>query len=297
MIRPFAAAYIVGIFLVIAICLSPATVRAQGSIFGSVTTSDGSTPENGQMMFYGYLDDTDEEIRIETAVGAGYDNGNWFDDFQNYLTEAPGNPYDYHFLDTNRGEGYVLSKLIPVSSFQQEDITLAPVAWPARPTYLTGRPVDPSHVELRWLYVPGLSYHIYRRHHSSNGSFFRIDDITGSLANPGIIDGIYVDSTVDSGVVYDYLLISEGSGGQLGMHSDIFTVEANEGTYLLGDPNGDGRINIGDVTFLTNYIFKQGPWPDPFESGETNCDGNINIGDVVLIVSYLFRGGPPPICP
>ena len=35
----------------------------------------------------------------EFARTLGYDAGNWFDDFQNYLTEAPGNPYDYHFFN------------------------------------------------------------------------------------------------------------------------------------------------------------------------------------------------------
>ena len=62
---------------------------SQGSIYGLVTNSDLSTPENGQIRFYGYLDDTDEEIRLDGSIGAGYDAGNWFDDFQNYLTEAP----------------------------------------------------------------------------------------------------------------------------------------------------------------------------------------------------------------
>jgi hypothetical protein len=278
-------------------CLSPGLARAQGSIFGTVTASGGATPDSGSLMFFGYIDNTDKEIRIETADGAGYDAGNWYDDFQNYLGEAAGLPYAYHFYDTSRGEGYILSDVIPSNSFQQENITLAPVDWPARPTYLTGRAVDPGHVELRWLYLPTLTYHIYRRVQPSNGSFFRIDDTTGSLDNPGIADGIFVDDAVDSGVVYDYLLISENTSGQMGTHSDIFSVEANEGTFLLGDPNHDGRINVGDITFLTNYIFKGGASPDPLESGETNCDGNINIGDVVLIVSYLFRIGPPPICP
>jgi len=270
---------------------------AQGSIFGAVTAFDGSTPNDGQLLFFGFLDDTDEEIRIESSIGAGYDAGNWYDDFQNYLTEAPGNPYSYVFYDTSRDEGYVLSKLIPVSSFQQEDVTLAAVSWPSQPTNFIGRAVDPGHVELRWLYLPGITYHIYRRAGTSNGSFFRIDDPTGSLANRGFDDGVYVDSIVDSGLTYAYVLVPDDGAGHLGMHSDILSVEVNEGTFLLGDPNGDGKINIGDAVFLVNYIFREGPAPEIMESGETNCDGRINIGDIVFIVNYLFRVGPPPYCP
>jgi len=102
-------------------------VMAQGSIFGTVTNSNASVPANGDISFIGYLDDTDEEIRIETSDGAGYDSGFWYDDFQNYLTEASGNPYDYHFYNVTNNEGFVLSDTIPINSFQQEDVVLAPV--------------------------------------------------------------------------------------------------------------------------------------------------------------------------
>ena len=29
-------------------------------------------------------------------------------------------------------------------------------------------------------------------------------------------------------------------------------------------------------------------------NGDVNCDGIVNIGDVVYTVNYLYRGGPPP---
>ena len=85
--------------------ITSSSAFAQGSIFGTVQNSDLSTPANGEIGFYGFLDNTDGELRIETSIGAGFDNGNWFDDFQNYLTEAPGNPYDYIFFNTTNGEG------------------------------------------------------------------------------------------------------------------------------------------------------------------------------------------------
>jgi len=76
-------------------------VVAQGNIFGTVLNSDETTsPAMGQLTFFGYLDNTDEEIRIETSTGAGYDGLNWYDDFQAYLTEAAGNPYDFHFYNS-----------------------------------------------------------------------------------------------------------------------------------------------------------------------------------------------------
>jgi len=63
-----------------------------------------------------------------------------------------------------------------------------------------------------------------------------------------------------------------------------------------GDANGDGVINSADVVYLINYLFKNGPAPDPLWIGDVNCDEVINSADVVYLINYLFKGGPPPEC-
>ena len=64
--------------------------------------------------------------------------------------------------------------------------------------------------------------------------------------------------------------------------------------YVTGDPTADGRIDVGDVVYLINYLFKGGPAPNPLSVGDVNCDSLINIGDVVYLVGYLYQGGPEP---
>jgi len=69
---------------------------------------------------------------------------------------------------------------------------------------------------------------------------------------------------------------------------------------VCGEVNGDGAINIGDVVFVINYIFREGPPSDPLCLSDANGDGAVNIGDPVFIISYIFREGPPPVtdcCP
>jgi len=61
-----------------------------------------------------------------------------------------------------------------------------------------------------------------------------------------------------------------------------------------GDTNGDGTINSADVVYLINYLFKNGPEPDPLCAGDVNCDEVINSADVVYLINYLFKGGPAP---
>ena len=65
---------------------------------------------------------------------------------------------------------------------------------------------------------------------------------------------------------------------------------------LRGDANGDGVIDIGDVVYLINYLYKNGSAPVPLENGDANCDSSVDVGDVVYLINYLFKGGPEPSC-
>ncbi len=262
--RNIRVAYLPGlVFLLILAMSSPAL--AQGSIFGTVSNSDLTTPINGEISFLGFLDDTDEEVRIESCDGAGYDAGNWFDDFQNYLTEAPGNPYDYYFYNIFNGEGFHLAKLIPNNSFQQEDITLGANSWPTVPTGLTGQGVSLSSVLLTWNGQAGLTYHVYRRAATSNGSFFRLDNIAGDLADPGVVDSFFVDVTVDGVSSYDYLIIAEDASGNYSRHSTVITV--NSGTLVApvldsitpdnGSASGGTLVNLYGTGFDVNGVTVQ----------------------------------------
>jgi len=66
--------------------------------------------------------------------------------------------------------------------------------------------------------------------------------------------------------------------------------------FIVGDANGDGVIDIADVVYLINYLFTDGPPPDPLEAGDANCDGVVDIADVIYLINYLFIDGPPPGC-
>jgi hypothetical protein len=74
----------------------------------------------------------------------------------------------------------------------------------------------------------------------------------------------------------------------------LLTIPAS--AFVCGDANGDQAINIGDPVYLINYIFKEGPAPEPLLAGDANADQDVNIGDAVFLIDHIFKGGPPP-CP
>jgi len=78
-------------------------------------------------------------------------------------------------------------------------------------------------------------------------------------------------------------------------HEQVVDATILPATYLAGDPNFDGVVNIGDAVYIINYIFKDGAYPTPFAAGDTNNDGTISLGDAVYLVNYIFKNGPAPL--
>lgn len=74
---------------------------------------------------------------------------------------------------------------------------------------------------------------------------------------------------------------------------------------LCGDANGDEGVNIGDVVYVANHVFREsecatnppiGCAPDPYEAGDVNCDEAVNIGDAVYLGNVIFYPGSPDPC-
>lgn len=65
-------------------------------------------------------------------------------------------------------------------------------------------------------------------------------------------------------------------------------------TFVNGDVNGDGEINMSDPTALLDYLFNGGGNACP-EASDVNGDGAVNLSDATYLLDFLFQGGPPPV--
>jgi hypothetical protein len=61
-----------------------------------------------------------------------------------------------------------------------------------------------------------------------------------------------------------------------------------------GDVNNDSIIDVNDVVFLLNYLYKTGPIPDPLRFGDSTADCNVDVSDILFLINYLFKSGPGP---
>ena len=56
-----------------------------------------------------------------------------------------------------------------------------------------------------------------------------------------------------------------------------------------GDANGDGEVNVNDVTVTINYILEKNPTPFVFENADVNGDGAVNVMDVTAIINLILN--------
>ena len=61
-----------------------------------------------------------------------------------------------------------------------------------------------------------------------------------------------------------------------------------------GDSNGDRKIDLSDLVYLINYLYKTGDPPVPLCRGDANCDGGRDLIDVIALINFLYKGGSPP---
>ena len=63
---------------------------------------------------------------------------------------------------------------------------------------------------------------------------------------------------------------------------------------IPGNANADSLVDLGDIIFLLNYLYKAGLDPCAMEAADPNSDCAVDLGDVIYLINFLFKGGPSP---
>jgi hypothetical protein len=242
------------------------------------STGIGSGPDYATIKYYPNGDTA--WLRRYNGPGNGYDQGLAIavDHSGNvYVTgNSPGSGTDYDYATikyhSNGDTAWVRRYNGPGNSY---DVAYAIAVDGSGNVYVTGfssgSGTDYDYATIK--YYPNGDTGWVRRYNGPGNS----SDETHSIA----VDG--------SGNVY----VTGGSAGNGTVH-DYATVKYFQ--VLRGDANRDGVINIADVVYLINFLFIEGPPPNPFTAGDVNCNDYITASDVIYLINYLFIGGPPPSC-
>ena len=141
--------------------------------------------------------------------------------------------------------------------------------------------------------------------------FFEIRNRFGGCMEWSIDNSVPWANVIDSsGNVPDFVgIFASAFGLTFGEYIDSFYINAPSASNsprkvelifkvwrLHGDNNYDNKVNIFDLTYFVDFIFRNsGLRPQPeFLVGDVNCDEKVNIIDLTYLVDFIFRGGPPP---
>jgi murein tripeptide amidase MpaA len=141
--------------------------------------------------------------------------------------------------------------------------------------------------------------HIWPTGDLQTGEFYQFISTPGYFieGSPSDLSSILTAKMIDlnpgDSVKLDFALVSTRTSLD-SLKASVSKARAMVGMYLPGDANGDRVVNVTDVIYLINYLFKGGSAPVPFLAGDANCDGAVTITDVIYLINYLFKGGPGP---
>ena len=88
------------------------------------------------------------------------------------------------------------------------------------------------------------------------------------------------------------------ANGATGVYTDMYVNQTNkcklgefdEPVGLRGDVDGDGSVNIADVTALIDYLLSGDATGVNLDMADCDLDGEINIADVTSLIDYLLSG-------
>jgi len=129
--------------------------------------------------------------------------------------------------------------------------------------------------------------------HSLKVKWF-VNDQLKSSENPFNFTSSSAGSFIVKGIVYDSTEMVLDDPLNLLVDSKEWQVTVIPGDYLCGDANQNDTVNVSDVVFIINYLFKGGPEPVPYASGDVNLDQEVTVSDVIYLINYLFKGGFKP---
>ena len=67
-------------------------------------------------------------------------------------------------------------------------------------------------------------------------------------------------------------------------------LEPHNTSFLRGDSNDDGSVDVSDAVAVLGYLFQGGNAPYCADAADANDDGSVDIGDPIVILRSLFQG-------
>ncbi len=113
---------------------------------------------------------------------------------------------------------------------------------------------------------------------------------TGFSISP---DGIISGTTADTGLFTFTVRVTETNFNTF--TEAQFSIHIAPSSFLAGDVDGSGSLDVADLIYLADFMFNGGPLPIVGAAADVNGDCIVDIADVIYLVDYQYAGGPAPV--
>ena len=110
------------------------------------------------------------------------------------------------------------------------------------------------------------------------------DEETRTISD--IVGTSYTVENLTKNATYEYKVKAIGADAQSDWSNIVEVVLTAEQLFQRGDINGDGKVNVTDVTTLINMIL--GVVPIDEEHADVSGDGRVNVSDVTFLVNIIL---------
>ena len=70
--------------------------------------------------------------------------------------------------------------------------------------------------------------------------------------------------------------------------SENMASDDNTESFILGDANGNGVVNVADISAVVSHIYGHTPTGFNFKAADANASGSINVADITEIVKLIY---------
>jgi agmatine/peptidylarginine deiminase len=202
--------------------------------------------------------------------------------------QPTSNPDSFYAYIPAQPPGTIVSYYIKAADYSGRVVTHPPIGAPGAHTFTnTGDNVPPEIVSPdSFVLVTNETLYYYPEIYDPDDSVHQISylDIPSWCT---LQDDSLIGEAPDSSFADSFWVVAEDECSADTQMVSLYV-------YVCGDANGDGEIDIADVVHLINYLFINGPAPQPMAAGDANGDCLVDIADVVYLLNYLFGEGDPP---
>ena len=101
-----------------------------------------------------------------------------------------------------------------------------------------------------------------------------------------IVGTNYTVENLTENATYEYKVKAFGADAESAWSNIIEVTLADQQQWLQGDVNGDGRVNVSDVSALINMILGLEPMVEA--RADVNGDGRVNVSDVSALINIIL---------